>query len=230
MHTIRVNDLQMVYTERGDGPPAVALHAATANSVLMGWIAAALSDAGFRAITPDQRGHGKTDNPAGVLHLPLLLNDLIEFVYQLGLPPVHGVGYSMGGGALLYAARQRPDLFRSLILIGTSWRAGTLARIEQALGGPLSAQPEDVQRVFDPEKGVHVGWDAPLESFQIIAAPTLLICADRDEFHDVEEGVALYRALPNAELLVVPQCDHFGFARHPIVLEAVRDFYSRIPR
>ncbi len=230
MPTLKVNDLQMYYTETGDGPPLVALHAATAEGLLMSWLAASLEDDGFNVITPDMRGHGQTPNPAGDLHLHRLVEDLIEFLYQLGRTPVHGVGYSMGGGVLLYAARRQPDLFRSLALLGTNYHAPTQERIRQAVGLPLDQWTEDMRAVFDPETGVVVGWDAPVETFSRVPVPTLIMCADRDEFNDVEDSLALYRAMPGAELLVVPATNHLGLVRHPHVHAALQSFYIRVRR
>lgn len=47
----------------------------------------------------------------------LLAHDLIELIEQRFDEPVIGVGHSMGGVATLFAAVERPALFRSLILI-----------------------------------------------------------------------------------------------------------------
>lgn len=229
MPTVRVKDLQMYYTEQGDGPPLVALHAATADSVLMGWLVTPLKELGFNVITPDLRGHGKTHNPAPDLHMPRLVDDLLEFLYQLGRTPVHGLGYSMGGGVLLYAARQRPELFRSLALLGTNYRHSSQERVTQVVGPPERREGM-VRTVFDPDTGIAIGWDAPVEEFRSLVMPTLIMSADRDEFNDVEDSVALFRAMPQAELLVIPHADHLGVVRHPAVYEAIRSFYGRVPR
>jgi pimeloyl-ACP methyl ester carboxylesterase len=230
MLTIKINDLEMHYTERGDGPPLVALHAATANSVLMGWLADWLADKeGFNVITPDQRGHGKTTNPAPDLHLPRLVDDLIEFLYYLGRGPVHGFGYSMGGGVLLYAAKRQPDLFKSLALMGTNYHHATQERVISVVGTPDQREGM-VKKVFDAETGIRNGWDAPAGSFSTIPLPTLIITADQDEFNDVEENVELFRAMPKADLLVVPHSDHLGLVRNPHVLQGLHDFYGHVQR
>ncbi len=228
MPTLTVHDLAMSYSERGDGPTALLLHAATSNSVEIGWLAHAIKGQGFNVVTPDLRGHGRTPNPAPDMHLPRLVDDILEFIYQLGRGPLHGGGFSLGGGVALYAARQRPDLFRSLVLLGTTYRARQ-EHLESAIG-LLDANSPDVQRVFDPQTGILGGWDAPLEDFGVITCPALVMCADRDEFNGPEDSLTLYRTLPNAELLVVPQCDHFGLVRNPHVVEAVKSFYARVPR
>ncbi|MBN1123220.1 MAG: alpha/beta hydrolase [Anaerolineae bacterium] len=226
---IQVNDLSMAYLERGDGPTVIALHAATADSVQMGWLTRIIVHEGFNVVTPDQRGHGRTGNPAGDLHLPRLVDDFLEFAYLLGRSPIHGIGYSMGGAVLLYAAQRRPDLFRSLILLGTSYKAPSEQRIRAAVG-PLEDAPDGPRKVFDLETGIVVGWDASVEAFTGVTCPTLIIIGDRDEFIDPAENLELYSTLPNAELLIIPRCDHLGLVRHPLLTYALTDFYSHISR
>jgi len=222
--TVKVNDLNMHYTERGDGATVVALHAATVSSRELGWLVGAIVHESFNVLTPDLRGHGETGNPTDSLHLTQLVDDVLEFVYVLGRAPVHLLGYSLGGAVSLYAAQRRPDLIRSLVMLGSNYRAPTQERIA-ALLGPEEQRPEIQQQVFDPETGVVVGWDKPTEAFKSIACPSLLIVGDRDEFVDVEDNVALYRALPNSELLVVPYADHLGLVRHEMVFRALGQFY-----
>ena len=63
-----------------------------------------------------------------------------------------------------------------------------------------------------------------LEDLRTIAAPTLIIVGDRDEFCSVEEGVAAYRALPEGELAVVPNTGHLIT---PAVVELSIEFLER---
>lgn len=229
MPFLKVNDLQMYYTERGDGPTVVVLHAATSSSVEVGWLVQAVVHEGFNAVAPDLRGHGSTPNPSPTMHMPQLVDDLLEFIYQLGRTPAHALGFSLGGIVALYAAQRRPDLFRSLVMLGGSHHAPTPQRLLDVLG-PVEERPEIQQRVFDAHNGVVVGWDRPLEAFRSVTCPTLIITGDRDEFHDAESNLALYRAMPNAEVLVVPYADHLGLVRHPLIYQALMGFYSRVPR
>jgi 3-oxoadipate enol-lactonase len=219
----------MHYTERGDGPTVIALHPATVTQAEMGWISATLVHEGYNVVMPDQRGHGATPNPAPDMHLSRMVDDLLEFSYRLGRSPLHGIGYSMGGAVLLYAAARQPDLFRSLALLSTNYRAPSSERTRQVVGPP-DQQPDPVRRVFDPVNGIAVGWDAPPETFRAIYAPTLILTGDRDEFHDPGDNLLLYHALPQASLLVVPRTGHFDIVRHPIVMAALREFYGRALR
>jgi pimeloyl-ACP methyl ester carboxylesterase len=58
-------------------------------------------------------------------------------------------------------------------------------------------------------------WTAPLnytrEDFERVAAPALVLVADRDELVPVEEAVEMYRRLPRGELAVIPGANHGGF-------------------
>jgi pimeloyl-ACP methyl ester carboxylesterase len=71
-------------------------------------------------------------------------------------------------------------------------------------------------------------WNAPLgyqpEDLKLVAAPALVLLGDRDELLPVEEAVSLYRALPGAELAIVPNTGH-GFS--PYMRSLAFDFLRR---
>jgi pimeloyl-ACP methyl ester carboxylesterase len=227
MPTLRVRDLEMEYFERGEGPCVAVLHPATVGGMEMGWLAQALVRQGFSVIVPDQRGHGQTANPAADMHLSRLVDDFLEFSVAIGKGPLHVVGYSMGGAVALYSALKHPERFRSLTLIATGYRIPPRERINRVIGRPENQTPI-VKTVFDPESGITVGWEAPLERFAAITCPTLIVCPDHDEFSDPEEGMALFKTMPQSDLLVLPNCTHFGVVRHPLLMAAVEDFYGRM--
>lgn len=228
MPVLRVRDIEVTYTERGDGPDVVALHAATSNSTELGWLAHIIAHEGFNVVTPDLRGHGSTPNPAPDLHLQRLTDDLLEFIYLLGRTPLHAVGFSLGGAVALSAARQRPEWFRSLVLLGTSHCAPSPEQVEKVLG-PEEARTAQQRAIFDQQQGAVIGWQLSPNALEAIICPVLIIAADRDEYFNVEDNLVLYRSLPNAELLIVPHSDHIGLVRHPLVTQSVSNFYTRVP-
>jgi pimeloyl-ACP methyl ester carboxylesterase len=73
----------------------------------------------FRCVALDLRGHGMSELPpeAG-LAWSGMADDVLAALRSDGFPmgPLHGVGHSMGGAALVLAAARRPDAFRSLWL------------------------------------------------------------------------------------------------------------------
>ena len=71
-------------------------------------------------------------------------------------------------------------------------------------------------------------WATPLnytaDDFARIVEPALLVVGDRDAFVPLDEAVAMYRLIPNAELAVAPNSSHDMVETNPelftnIVLE-----------
>ncbi len=66
------------------------------------------------------------------------------------------------------------------------------------------------------------------EELHRIGVPVLLIQGDRDHLFPVEIAMELYRLLPNAELCVLPNTDHFIPQERPDWFNAiVLDFLAR---
>ena len=79
-------------------------------------MASFLSDR-VRCVSLDLRGHGMSELPPGAgLAWSGMVDDIRAALDSDHLPvgPLHGVGHSMGGAALVLAAAARPDAFRSL--------------------------------------------------------------------------------------------------------------------
>ncbi len=73
----------------------------------------------FRCVSLDLRGHGMSELPPGAgLAWSGMADDVLAALDSDRLPagPLHGIGHSMGGAALVLAAAARPDAFRSLWL------------------------------------------------------------------------------------------------------------------
>ena len=77
----------------------------------------ALIAAGFRVATTDLRGHGDSDATFTTFGDAATGDDLVALLVELGQPGFL-VGNSMGAGASVWAAAQRPDLVRGLVLLG----------------------------------------------------------------------------------------------------------------
>lgn len=73
----------------------------------------------FHCVSLDLRGHGTSEVPPGVgVAWSGMADDIVAALRSDHFPPgpVHGIGHSMGGAALVMAAAQRSDAFRSLWL------------------------------------------------------------------------------------------------------------------
>ncbi|GAB4155815.1 MAG: alpha/beta hydrolase [Candidatus Promineifilaceae bacterium] len=100
----------------GAGP---VLHFAHANSYPPGCyrqLLQALSTR-FHVLAVEHRPLWHGSQPEEMQSWRILGDDLVRFLDQRQLRGIYGVGHSMGAVATLYAAVQRPDLFRALALI-----------------------------------------------------------------------------------------------------------------
>jgi pimeloyl-ACP methyl ester carboxylesterase len=102
----------------GEGAAVVLLHGHTLDLRVWDGIVPALVRRGLRVIRYDQRGHGRSSSPASGYRWSDHAADAGEVIEGLAAAPAHIVGLSKGGGIALELAVRRPELVRSLILMG----------------------------------------------------------------------------------------------------------------
>ncbi|MCZ4556594.1 alpha/beta hydrolase [Rhodococcus maanshanensis] len=89
----------------------------------------ALLEAGYRPITVDGRGVGRTQATPAPYTIDQLTEDFIELIETLGLGPVHAVGLSQGTFIAENMALRRPDLLRSAVMMGGVGDTTVLTRV-----------------------------------------------------------------------------------------------------
>ena len=105
------------YDVTGDGPLVVCLPGMGELRSVYRFTVPPLVDAGFRVATMDLRGHGDSDVGFSTFDDVAAGTDALALIEELGGPAVL-VGNSMGAGAAVWAAAERPDLVAGLALIG----------------------------------------------------------------------------------------------------------------
>ena len=104
-----------------DKPPYLLLHGFTGAAASWAHITHALAGQSG-VVAPDLLGHGATAAPADPPRyaMPSAAADLFALWQALALPPVHLLGYSMGGRLALYTALEYPQMVASLALESAS--------------------------------------------------------------------------------------------------------------
>jgi pimeloyl-ACP methyl ester carboxylesterase len=87
----------------GTGRPVVLVHAWGLSSHMWNAQLPAFVDAGLQVITLDQRGHGRSERPAGGYDLDTMAADVIAVLDELDLRDVTLIGQSMGGTVVAHA-------------------------------------------------------------------------------------------------------------------------------
>jgi len=131
-------DVEVHYTDEGQGSPVVLLHGFAVNADL-NWRLPGLTDlltSEFRVLAMDLRGHGLSDKP----HDPTqygdaMANDVVALLDHLGLARAQVVGYSLGGVVALQLATTHPERLRSVALLGAGWEDPEDSQFLAALEG-----------------------------------------------------------------------------------------------
>lgn len=247
MRTIALPGLRAAYEELGppDGPPTVLLHGAT-ETFRVSWkkLAPRLAE-DRRVIGMDLRGHGGSGNPAGRLDLRTMADDLRDLLDALGVERADVVGFSGGASVTLFTALRHPARLRSMTLISNNFQRDE-ARLAAGFWDPerirdkdplwLDAMarwhrvpPETLLGWWDEEDRIRPAF-AP-EDLAGVRVPALVAGGDRDRIVPFGQTVKLFRALPDARLLILPGVGHGAPHRAPALLEAaLRDFWASLTR
>ena len=251
--SVAANGLDMHIVEAGEGKPLVLLHGGTLASTAWSDFIPVVAER-YYTIAPDSRGHGKTANPTGRLSYRGMADDVAGLIEELELREPLVIGYSDGGQIALELALRHPGLAGALVIAGASYRIGSeYFNTLRAWGFP-SAGTVDLDQIgrdnpgwLDQMRTLHVGdgdadywqellrqishlWyslqDYHLDQLRNIASPTLIYLGDRDELNDVDQAVEMYHAMPNADLAIIPNANHFT-APHQLRNPVVPEFLER---
>ncbi len=210
--------------------PAVVLVHGFASSFAHGWEhngwTDLLADAGRKVLRVDLPGHGEsppTTDPAAFTDMEGRLAEVIA-----PHAPVDAVGFSTGARLLLGLAAEDPTRLRKLVVIGVGdnlFRVEDrepLARALESAEGEVAAEDIGVQlfvrlaRTAGNDPAVLAAFlrrpDRPLTDKDLarVTCPVLVVLGDRDFSAPADRLVG---ALPDAELVMLRNVDHFAAPR-----------------
>jgi 3-oxoadipate enol-lactonase len=116
-----INGINLAYTDEGQGPSVVFLHAFPQNRSMWDQQVTALSKT-HRVIAPDFRGFGDSDAPPGPYSLDQYADDVNGLLDRLAVGQAVFAGLSMGGYTLFAFYRRHAARVHALVLADT--RAG----------------------------------------------------------------------------------------------------------
>src|SRR4051812_26565893 len=120
---VDANGVGIEYEVSGEGPAVVLLHGFPDSGRLWRHQVPALVDAGFRVVVPDQRGYGKSDQPADVAAygIPFLVGDVTAVLDDLGIEKAHVVGHDWGAAVAWALASLVPDRVERLAALSVGF-------------------------------------------------------------------------------------------------------------
>jgi non-heme chloroperoxidase len=93
-------NIDIYYEDHGSGKPIILIHGYPLSGASWEKQMPVLLNAGYRVITYDRRGFGKSSQPTAGYNYDTFAADLRELITQLKLQDVILVGFSMGGGEI----------------------------------------------------------------------------------------------------------------------------------
>lgn len=109
------------YWDKGTGPAILLLHGLGGSMYDWRFLYDDLVEAGYRVIALDALGAGYSDKPGdGDYTIPAYAERVVALLDALGIPKVHLVGNSYGGGVGLWLALHRPERLDKLVLLNAA--------------------------------------------------------------------------------------------------------------
>lgn len=228
--TIDVNGIELFYRQAGESTPLLLLHGFfNSSEQWLPYIDDLTPD--FRVIVPDMRGHGRSTNPSGQFSHRQYAQDVYALLDALEISTFRAVGYASGGMTLLHMATQQPQRIEAMSLWGAAPYLPEPCRANQRRASFENVE-RDSPKWLDSIRKQHPGGDNQIRALiqnywtmgetyddmnftpdhlATITARTQILHGDRDALFPIDIPVALYQAIPNASLMILPNTPYSLF-------------------
>lgn len=248
--------VRIAYDVVGDGEPVVLVHGFASDRVqnwrAPGWYQT-LTDAGYRVVALDCRGHGESDKP----HDPKFYGhakmaaDVVAVMEDAGIGHAALMGYSMGGYISMSLLMTRPELFPKVVIAGVGASYLDLSLAAAAVGDPERRSMiadallvEDVSSIKnETARNFRLFAGQPGKDRLALAAcmrgnrdvftkeqlgqtkrPVLVVCGEKDVLTGPPGPLAAAFAYGRA--VTVPNRDHMTTVGDKVYKQAVVDFLA----
>ena len=231
-------NVELYYEDHGSGQPVVLIHGYPLSGASWEKQVPALLNAGYRVITYDRRGFGKSSQPTEGYNYDTFAEDLHKLITHLTLQDFTLVGFSMGSGEVArYLSRHGSGRVARVLLLGAvspladgRLFPGFIAALKQdrpaffAGGVPLFVGESAVSAAMSQwilAQFLRASPKAVIEcmraistsdlraDFSAIKLPTLMIHGGGDQVSPLEKTGRLTAALiPGAELRIYENAPH----------------------
>ncbi|MCC6838509.1 MAG: alpha/beta fold hydrolase [Bacteroidia bacterium] len=172
-------------------------------------------------------GHGSETLPEH-FSIEQFAKDVITFLDKHAIPTISIFGYSMGGYVALYLAKHHPDRVKKVMTLATKflWTPEIAQKEVKMLNPDVIAeklpafaqtlenrhQPNDWKVVLQKTAAMMLKLGEQntlsLTDYPSIEQPVMITIGDKDNMVTLEETIAVYRQLKNAQFMVFPNTQH----------------------
>ncbi len=203
------------YETYGEGEPLMMIHGNGASIVSLGKQIEHFKSK-YKVIAMDSREQGMSGGNDKPITYEVMTDDLAALMDHLKTGPVDVIGWSDGGIEALMLGIRHPDKVKKLVAMAANLNPtleaiypetdGMVKQIAGSLTPDMLATPQGKTQAKLVDLIANQP-NIPLKALAAITSPTLVISGDHDLIR-LEHTVAMFNALPNAELAVFPNSTH----------------------
>jgi len=225
-----LNGIRMYYETYGKGSVLVLLHGGAGNGDQFSQQIGPFQQH-FHLVVPDMCAQGRTTDRPGPLTYHAMAEDVIALANRLGVKRFDVMGWSDGGVTGLDLAIHHPDRIRRLVTFGANfspdgvnpsdvaWNdTATVAAFGDGMReGWTKLNPQPGNYAAAMGKILHMWKTEPhftAAQLHSIKAP-VLVCAGEHDLIRRDHTEALTRAIPGAQMWIVPGASHGAMIEKP---------------
>ncbi|RVU24127.1 alpha/beta hydrolase [Sandaracinomonas limnophila] len=234
---ITIKGAKVYYEEYGKGTPLLLLHGGFGSIKDFKQVIGTLSKK-YRVLALDSPGQGRSEQIAAISY-QIYADYYAAFIDQMKLDSVYVLGWSDGGNSAFILAHDRPDKVKKVIASGSDsdmFDAAPAGFVENM----KTRTPENISEEYrqywlndflklSPNKNT---WQKSFiqlrdmwvtkevisdEHLRSIKSKFLVVYGDKDVIK-LEHGLHIYRTIPSAQLLILPNTSHMVFSEKPALI------------
>lgn len=216
------------YAAYGAGPTVFLLHGGLGNSGDWGYQVGAITSSGYRVVTIDTRGHGRSTRDARPFSYELLASDVLAVMDSLKVARAALIGWSDGACTSLVLARQFAERVAGVFYFACNMDPSGVKRFENT---PviercftrhkedymeLSATPDRFDRLVQDLTRMQTNEPnfskADLTSLRV---PVTIAQSGSDEFIKIKHARYLAKSIPMSQFVQLQNVSHFAPLQRP---------------
>lgn len=221
---VKSGNTKIYYEVYGEGKPLVILHGGIVGSIaeMSEFIDKLSKD--YKVIAVSTRGHGKSEIGNEIPSYEQKAKDIKIILEKEVNEPVIIIGFSDGAYTAYHVAKNYPNKINKIVAIGAgTWEkgfrhfGGTFIEFKKLDGAYWKEQlkirpnPEKVNEWYQSILKYYNELDLTDNFFRDIKVPVLVLAGEKDANAPLDTVIKAYKALPNAQLAIIPNGSHGVF-------------------